>query len=96
MQHTGNFWNKCPFCGAEALQGTVEDTYADVELGPDGPPAPDARQLIESEVTYIRCTGCGKEVEPYHYYGHGGGDCDCTLEEEEENDEHGEHSPETD
>jgi len=59
----------CPFCGERELKGTVEEIHGNVPLYDWGHNTVDA-DYGESDVTYIGCTACQKEVPARHYYEH--------------------------
>ena len=77
-----DFNPKCPFCGEETLQGTIELTVTNVPLEADGFSDTDSRAVTASEIVEIRCTSCDKDVPAQHYMAHGEGRedirCDCT------------------
>ena len=94
------FNNTCPFCKEKALRGTILQTFGEVPLNADGFDTAEANSN-ETEVDYVECGSCGETDLIQHYFFHDVfvdreyQHCDCVPEEEEEN-EHGEHSPETD
>ena len=87
-----SFNDSCPFCGEHQLIGTVEAVMGEVPLYNDSQQTANANSY-ESEVTWIQCGPCQKEIEPHHYYYHDvfvDGEyehCDCLPEPDDEEEE---------